>query len=65
MKEQMRAIKKYLDYKEMFFHKKDMGYSISQAEYDKFSELRKEALIAKTEIEQESNYIKKILKKVK
>jgi hypothetical protein len=65
MREQLKIIKNFLTYKEEFFHKKDMGYSMSQEEYDKYYKLRDEALIAKMQVERESKYIKKLLKKVK
>jgi len=65
MKEQMRIVRRYLTYKEQIFHKKDLGYPISQDEYDRLAMLKEEALIAKMQIEQESKYIKKLLKKVK
>lgn len=65
MREQLKIIKNFLTYKEEFFHKKDLGYPISQNEYDRLAMLKEEALIAKMQIEQESKYIKKLLKKVK
>ena len=65
MKEEMKIIRKYLDYKDSILYKKDMGYPISQSECDKLAELKEEALEAKEEIKRESKEIKKILRKVK
>ena len=65
MREQLKVIKKFLAYKKEFFHKKDMGYSTSQEEYDKYYKLKQDALIAKMEIERENKYIKKLLRKIK
>lgn len=65
MKEQMRIIRIYLNALDAIFYKKDMGYPISQDEYDRLSILKEEALKAKEEIKRESKEIKKILRKVK
>ena len=65
MREQLKTIKTFLAYKEDFFRKKDMGYPISQEEYDKYNRLKQEATNAKAEIEKETKEIKKILKRVK